>query len=83
MALKNLKMKSFRPDHSRMASVMTQPGLEWLTTTFPFLEDAVICSAISWIAYISRSLETLYLICRLVRLMSILNDFDSSTCHPS
>ena len=60
MALKILKMKSLRPVHSRMASVTTQPGLEWLTTTFPFL-DAVTCSAISWMANISRSFETLYL----------------------
>ena len=55
-------MKSFRPVHSRMTSVMTQPGFEWLTMTFPFLEeDAVTRSAISWTAYISRSLERLYL----------------------
>ena len=45
-----------------MASVTTQPGLEWLTTIFPFVEEeAVTRSAISWTAYISRSLERLYL----------------------
>lgn len=63
MALMILKIRSLRPDQSRTTSVMTQPGLEWLTTTFPFLgADTVTCSAISWTAYISRSLERLYLI---------------------